>query len=472
MKFLTLRLAKGQSLVKISYLVALVLVAGLLLVACGDSTTAPATVSTTAASTTTAAAVATTAATSATTAVSATSTTAAAGAPATTAAAFSGNFDGTVKFGSPLSLTGSLNNEAKQTQNGYELWKDATNAQGGIVSGGKHYKIEIKYYDDESKQDKSAQLATKLITEDKVNFLLGPYGTSNTQSVAAIAEQNQIPMVEGNGAAEQIFNVGRKYTFGVLSPGPKYLQGVLEMALAQTPKPTKLAILAANDAFSKEVGQAAKKYAESKGVTVVLYEEYPDKETNLTAQVTKAKQAQPDFVLNSGHLAEGTAIIKSAKELNFSPTGGFGFSVGPGLPEWGSTLKNDGNFVFTGSQWTSSLSYKGEDIFGTSKNYYDQYKAKFNIDPAYQAASATACGLAFQKAIEKAGSLDPLKVRDNLAATDYKSFYGQIKFDERGINIFKPMVVEQWQDGKKVTVWPADIASAKPMWPMTPWDKR
>ncbi|HEX2911141.1 MAG TPA: amino acid ABC transporter substrate-binding protein [Chloroflexia bacterium] len=439
----------------------LVLLASLLLAACGDSTATSAPAATTASATTAAS----------TTAAAAGTTSAAAGSSATTAAAFSGSFDGTIKFGAPLSLTGSLNNESKQTQMGYDLWKETTNAKGGIVVGGKHYQIDIKYYDDASKQDVSATLATKLINEDKVNFLLGPYGTSSTNSVATIAEQNEIPMVEGNGAAESIFTQGRHYTFGVLSPGPKYLQGVIDMALAQNPKPQKIAILAANDSFSKEVGTAAKNYATSKGMTVVLYEEYPNAETNLTAQVTKAKAQNPDLLLNSGHYAEATAIIKAAKELGLNPMG-YGFSVGPGLPEWGSSLKKDGDYVFGGSQWTSAVTYKGDDVFGTSKNFYDMFVKKYNVEPAYQAADGAACGIAFQKAIEKAGTLDPKKVRDALASLDITTFYGQIKFDERGINIYKPMVVEQWQDGKKVTVWPADVASAKPQWPVPAWDKR
>lgn len=443
-------------------LIVLVLLSTLLLAACGDATTAPATPAATAASTTT-----TTGSGATTTVVSGTT----AGATATTVAAFSGTFDGNIKFGAPLSLTGSLNNESKQTQYGYDLWMEATNAKGGIVVGGKHYKVDIKYYDDASKQDLSATLATKLISEDKVNFLLGPYGTASTNSMATIAEQNEIPMVEGNGAAESIFTQGRKYTFGVLSPGFKYLQGVIDMALAQTPKPQKVAILAANDSFSKEVGTGVKNYATSKGMNVVLYEEYPNAETNLTAQVTKAKAMNPDLLLNSGHYAEATAIIKASKELGLNPMA-YGFSVGPSLPDWGSTLKNDGNFVLGGSQWTSAVTYKGDDVFGTSKNFFDMFVKKYNVEPAYQAADGAACGIAYQKAIEKAGSLDPKKVREALAGLDVMTFYGQIKFDDRGLNIYKPMVVEQWQDGKKATVWPSDIASAKPQWPTPAWDKR
>jgi branched-chain amino acid transport system substrate-binding protein len=378
---------------------------------------------------------------------------------------------GTILFGAPLGLTGSLSKESKLTQQGYELWKEAVNAAGGIKVGDKTYMVETKYYDDESKQDKSAQLAEKLISEDKVNFLLGPYGTSATQSTAAIAEKHEIPMVEGEGAAVKIFSQGYKYTFGTLSPAGNYLRGVIEMAAAQNPKPQKVVILSANDAFSVEVADGAKQAAEEKGMTVAAYIKYPNAETNLTAQVTQAKGQNPDLILNSGHFAEAVAIVKSMKELSVNPLGA-GFSVGPSLPDFKDTLKADADYVYGGSQWTKDLKYNGDDYWKTPQAYFDAFVKRWGNEPSYQSAMATACGLVFQKAIEKAGTLDPKAVRDAIAATDFISFAGQMKFDERGINTVKPMVVEQWQNGEKQTVWPADVASGKPQWPAPAWDKR
>jgi len=461
---------------KLALLTALLLVVATLLAACGDATatTAPATTAAaTTAAATTAAVVATTAKAATTAAVAATTAATTAGAGAATTAAATGNvkYDGVIKFGAPLSLTGSLNNESKQTQQGYNLWKDSVNAAGGIKVGGKAYEIQITYYDDESKQDKSAQLAERLIKEDKVNFLLGPYGTNSTKTMAAVAEQNKIPMVEGNGAAESIFSQDYKYTFGVLSPSGNYLKGVIEAIAAQNPKPKTVAILSANDNFSVEVADATKKLAESKGFQVVLYDKYPDKETNLTSQVSKAKDSNAEVLINSGHFNEAVALVKAAKELKYSPVA-MGFSVGPGLPEFGDNLKADANYVLSGSQWTQALTYKGDDVFGTSQKYYDEFVKKFGNPPSYQAASGTACGIAFQKAIEKAGDLDPKKVRDALAGLDVMSFYGQLKFDDRGVNIYKPMVVEQWQDGKKLTVWPGEVAQTKVQFPTPAWDKR
>jgi branched-chain amino acid transport system substrate-binding protein len=375
-----------------------------------------------------------------------------------------------ILFGAPISLTGSTAAEGGQTKNGYQLWVDAVNNAGGIPVNGKRYLVDLKVYDDQSAGETSAQLAEKLIKEDKVNFLLGPYGTTPTFNDSRVAEQNGIPMVEGNGAAERIFSQGYKYTFGVLSPASNYLKGVLEFAVAQTPKPATAAILYADDAFSVEVADATKKNAEALGLKVNYYEKYKNAETNLTAQLTAAKSGNPDLVLNAGHLQEAVAIMKQAKDLGLNPKL-FAFSVGPALPDFVNSLGADANYVVTGSQWSSAVKYQGDDYWKTAQAYADAYKAKYGDDPAYQAAESTAAGLAFEKAIISANSLDPDKVRDALAKLNIKTFYGPITFDSRGINLTKPMVVEQIQAGKRVTVWPTDVANAKGLWPSPEWGK-
>ncbi len=398
-------------------------------------------------------------------------TTGAAPSSAPPTAAASVGFAGTILFGASISLTGSTAKEGGLTRDGYELWKETTNANGGIDVGGKRYMVATKYYDDESNAQKSATLADKLIKEDNVNFLLGPYGTAPTLQVSTVAEKNKIPMVEGNGAAESIFSQGYQYTFGVLSPAKNYMKGLIEMAVAQTPKPATVAILTADDPFSVEVADAARMLSEKSGLQVVYFQKYPNNATELRAPLTETKAKNPDLFLNSGHLAESLAIMQQAKELGFSPRG-FGFSVGPSIPDFQTTLKADANYVFGGSQWTAELKYVGDDAFKTPANYNAVYFKRFGYEPAYQSAESTAAGIAFQKAIAKAGSLDPKAVRDALAKLDFVSFYGQIKFDERGINIYKSMVVEQWQNGKKATVWPPDVATAKPLWPAPPWSAR
>jgi branched-chain amino acid transport system substrate-binding protein len=378
----------------------------------------------------------------------------------------------TITLGAPLGLTGSLTKESTLTQQGYNLWLDWINARGGIVVNGVKHPVVIKYYDDTSNANQSAVLMQKLITEDKAQFLLGPYGSAATATDAAIAEQNQIPMVEANGAAQSIFNQGYKYTFGVLSPANKYLEGVIDMAATLSPKPTTIAMLSADDNFSLEVADAINAYAPTKGMRVVLYKKYKNGATNLSAEVQAAKAVNADIVLNSGHLQEAIAINKAAKEQKLNAKI-FAYSVGPSTPDFITALGNDANYVYDGSQWTPQVKYTPE-FYLTVSDYVAAYKAKYPGlgDPDYHVAESTAACLALQRAIENAGSLDPQKVRDALAALDVTVFFGQIKFDSRGINIYKPMVVEQIQAGVHHTVFPADVADAQAKYPTPAWDQR
>jgi branched-chain amino acid transport system substrate-binding protein len=378
----------------------------------------------------------------------------------------------TIVLGAPLGLTGSLNKEAELTQQGYDLWKDWINQQGGINVGGVKHPVTIKYYDDLSQANQSAVLMQKLITEDHAQFLLGPYGSAATATDAVVAETNQIPMVEANGAAQAIFNQGYKYTFGVLSPANKYLQGVIDMAANLSPKPTTIAMLSADDNFSLEVANAIIEYAPTKGMTVAVFKKYKNGATQLTAEVQAAKVVNPDILLNSGHLQEAIAINKAAKEQKLNAKI-FAYSVGPSTPDFITALGKDADYVYDGSQWTPQVKYK-PDFYLTVQQYVDAYKQKYpgKGDPDYHVAMSTAACLALQRAIEKSGSLDSKKVRDALQNLDVMTFAGRLKFDSRGINTFKPMVVEQIQGGQHHTVFPADVADTQAKYPTPSWDQR
>jgi branched-chain amino acid transport system substrate-binding protein len=378
----------------------------------------------------------------------------------------------TIIFGAAVSLTGAQSFEGKLTKQGYDLWLDWINAKGGIVIGNVRHPVDIKYEDDQSKADISATLVQKLITDEKANFILGPYGSSATATDAIVVERNGIPMVEANGAAQAIFSHGYKFTFGVLSPANKYLTGVLDMAATLNPKPTTIALLAANDNFSIEVAKSIKDYAPTKGMQVTFYKEYPAAAPDVSSLISQAKQANPDIVMNSGHLAEAIAINKSVKQLGLNAKI-FAYSVGPSTPDFINALGSDANYVYDGSQWTPQVKYQ-PSFYLSVADYVKAYKAKYNVSdaPDYHVAESTAACLAFQKAIENAGSLDPTKVRDALAILDVMTFFGQVKFDSRGINIYKPMVVEQIQNGSHYTVFPANVANGSPQYPTPPWSSR
>ncbi|MBC5802953.1 MAG: amino acid ABC transporter substrate-binding protein, partial [Candidatus Eremiobacteraeota bacterium] len=322
----------------------------------------------------------------------------------------------TIVFGSAVSLTGSLTKEGHLTQEGYDFWKDYTNAHGGLKVGAKTYKVDIKYYDDESKPNTAQTLAERLIDQDKVDFLLGPYGSGTAFTVAGVAERKKIPMVEGNGAAEKIFNQGYKYTFGVLSPAKKYLQRVLEMAVNQKPRPQTLAISASSDAFSLEVQDGAVTWAQQHGLKVVYANKYPDGATDVSSVISAIKAANPDIILNAGHLQDAILVNKGLKEQNVQAKI-IGYSVGPDTPYTVGTLGKDSEDIVGGAQWSEAVGYRGiPGFYRTAKEYADAFDKQFHHRPDYHDAESTAACLAFQYAIQKAGSLDREKVRDALAS--------------------------------------------------------
>ena len=375
-------------------------------------------------------------------------------------------------FGSAVSLTGQQAKEGALTKQGYDLWLDWINQRGGIEVKGVKHPVQILYQDDQSKADQSAILVQKLITEQKAQYILGPYGSAATATDAVVAEKNGIPMVEANGAAQSIFSKSYKFTFAVLSPANKYLTGVIDMAATLKPKPTTLAMLSADDNFSLEVAKSVAEYAPTKGINVVFNQKYPTGSTDVSGLLSQAKAQNPDILMNSGHLAEAIAINKSAKDLKLNAKIA-AYSVGPSTPDFIQALGKDANYVYDGSQWSAQVKYS-PTLYLSVKDYVAAYQKKFSTteEPDYHVAESTAACLAFEKALENAGSLDAAKVRDALAALNVTTFFGVIKFDSRGVNTYKPMVVEQIQNGKHFTVFPAEVANGKASYPAPSWDSR
>ncbi|HEY4438832.1 MAG TPA: amino acid ABC transporter substrate-binding protein [Candidatus Elarobacter sp.] len=374
-----------------------------------------------------------------------------------------------IVFGAAVALSGSLRNEGQLTKEGYDFWARYVNARGGLRVGGQRYTVEIHYADDQSNPQTTAKLVDGLINDDKVDFVLGPYGSGPTFAAAAVAERRGVPMVDSGGSAERIFNQGYHYTFGVQSPARKYLVGVIEYAVKRKPAPRTIAIASAGDAFSLEVQQGAVQSANDHGLRVVYADKYGDDPASIAAAAAAVKAAHPDIVLAAGHLQDAMQFHRALKEQHAAAKI-YGYSVGPDTPEFRTTLGGDAQAVLGSAQWSSAVSYAGADgFYPTARAYAAAFTREIGHAPDYHNAEATAAGLAFQYAIERAGSLDRTAVRDGLAKLDVVTFFGLLKFDDRGVNVFKPMVVNQIQGERLLTIYPYRLADAKAIYPAPIW---
>ena len=363
---------------------------------------------------------------------------------------------GEIRFGCALSFSGKLEETGRLYKEGYELWKDHANSQGGIWIGDDRYLVDTLYYDDESNPQKTASLVEKLITQDKIDFLLGPYGSSCNFEAGAVAEKYRVPMVQGGGAAEKIFTHGFKYTFGLLSLAGDYFKSILECAASLDPKPNKLAIITADDLFSLSAAEGAKQHADRLGFDVISFITF-EKQEELPRILSDLRDDEPNMVLFSAHFEEALSFVRAAKEVKLSPEM-VGISVAPGDPAFVKELGKDAEYIFGTVQWIPTIPYHGA-IFGSSEDYAQLFRKHFEEEPDYHAAAASACGVTYQLALEKASSLDCEDVRDALASLDAMSFYGRLKFNEQGRDSYNPMVAVQIQEGKIVTVWPESLAT-------------
>ena len=372
---------------------------------------------------------------------------------------------GTLAIGASISLTGSLAREGELTKEGYQLCQDKVNAKGGVDVGGKKAQLDIQYQDDTSKPDVAAQLVDQF-NDKGVKLILSSYGSANTEAQAAVIERNGQLMVDSAGADNKIFSKGYKRTFAVLSPATEYASSIVKAVNEfASPKPKSMVFLSADDGFSKTVTEGGIKTAKDLGFTVMDPQYFPNGTSDVSSALTKVKGGHPDVIIGSVHLVEGVAIVKQAKELGVTPAG-FGESVAPPTPDFAKTLGAEAENVLGSSQWTDATT--GQDkYFGTAKDYAKDIQARFGHAPDYHDAEASAACLALVLAVEKAGASDADKVRDALAGVDTTSFFGKIKFDATGQNVYKPMSVIQVQNGKAVTVWPKESAEAKMIWPGT-----
>jgi branched-chain amino acid transport system substrate-binding protein len=383
--------------------------------------------------------------------------------------------DDEIVLGAADSLTGKYSVNGKNTQDGYNLAAQVINEKGGVKVGNKHYKLRIVYYDDESTSARGAQLVERLITQDHVNFVLGPYSSALTKAIAPITEKYKVPMVEGNGADRALFTQGYKYMFAVLNTSDYYLRAAVTILAEETkkagrdPKSLKIAIAIENDNFSQDVRDGVIEDAKKYGMKVVIDDKLPADLNDMSSTLTKVKALKPDALFISGHEKGAVLGIRQvAAEKVYVPMLALTHCDSAQIIE---KFGKDADYAFCGSQWDPSLTYT-DRWFGNPQKYTELFKKTFNYEPPYQAAESSAAVEVFADAIERAGSLDHEKVRDALAKTNLMTFYGPVKFDSTGKNTAKSMVMYQVQHEKYVVVAPAKWATAKPIFPAPTWAKR
>ena len=376
----------------------------------------------------------------------------------------------TITLGAAVSLTGKYTTAGTHTRRGYDLAVRMINEAGGVRVAGNDYRLEILYYDDESTPARGAQLAERLIRQDGVRFMLGPYSSGLTQAIAPVTERYQVPMVEGNGASRELFNKGYRYLFAVLSTSEQYLREVINLAAAQAtaqgrdPASLKIAIATENDPFSQDVRTGIIDDAGSLGMKVVIDDKLPRDLNDMTSTLIKVKAVRPDVLLVSGHSKGAALLVRQASSLRVNaPIVALTHCESAEVTDrarFGAAAEG----MLCATQWAPTLAY-ADDLFGSAADYAALFEREYGYTPPYQAAESSAAVMVWVDALQRAGAFDADVVRAALAATDLQTFYGQVRFDATGKNVAKPMVLRQIQNGEYRIVAPGHLASRELVYP-------
>ena len=341
----------------------------------------------------------------------------------------------TITLGSSISLTGKYATNGLHTQRGYDYAVKVINEAGGVKVSGKSYKLAVKYYDDESTPARGAQLAERLIQQDGVEYMLGPYSSGMTKAIAPVSEKFGVPMVEAEGASRSLFTQGYKYLFAVLSTSEQYLATAIDFAAEKSPDPksVKIALAFEGDPFSMDVRAGVMDKINEYGMKVIIDDQLPADLSDMSTTLTKVKALKPDALIISGHSKGAATAARQIDEMKVNvPMIAMTHCEAAKVQE---KFPKTSNGFLCPTQWVETLS-KSDPMFGSAAEWNAGFKEDYPsyTSVPYQSAQASAAVYVFKKAFEAANSFDKDKLRDAISAVEMETFYGDIKFSAQGNN--------------------------------------
>jgi len=391
-------------------------------------------------------------------------------------------------FGCVLPLSGAMGPSGRELDAGYQYWAERVNGAGGIPVGGEVYEVTLAIRDNGSETSQTAALTAEMIDELGAVFMLGGYPTPSDEAAGLLVNQRGVPMVTSASAGSSIYNEANRYVFGILAPAGSYLKGTIDVVKKLSPFPSTFCMLSSDDPAALEDALVSAEYAAKQGMKIVFPSHVPLPGVLVTAEgVVVYREGligfepilrlfaalNPAMFLAAGHAPATLAILQQAARIGFAPAG-LSFAVGPGTP---SVVRAAGKLsanIFGPAQWIPQLPSIGCDRFGTAAQFAADFYRRYNMDASYLSAGAVACGLVYEDALRRAGTIDRNVVRDALASTHLSTFYWLIEFNERGINQRKPLfTIQVQQAGDRMTnailAPDAFVGSTNPVWPFPGW---
>ena len=332
-------------------------------------------------------------------------------------------------------------------------------------------KLELIFVDHQGNPSVAQQLATRLITQDKVHVLMGAYQSSCSFTATAVAERYGIPFMVGESAALNITGRGFKWVFRgtpIASDYAAIYMRFFDDMKKQGKKIASIAVVNENTDYGTSVADSIEAAAKKNNIAVAIRIPYSASSTDVSAQVLQLKEKQPDVVIFISYTSDSILYMKSMKNLDYMPPMVIGDDTGFSDPSFIPAVADVAQGAMNRSAWDvgkpGSTTYKINEM----------YKAKTGRDLDDTSARNMQSFFALADAINRAGSTDPEKIRDALTKTDLKPDqlmmgYNGVKFDETGQNVLASTYLIQLKGKEYQLVWPDKAATAKLDWPMKGW---
>ena len=369
-----------------------------------------------------------------------------------------------IVLGAAISLSGKYSLKGLHTKNGYDFAIKKINELGGVKVGGKMYQLEIQYYDDESNSFRAVDLIKRIIQNDGIEFLLG---TSSLNSSIAVAEEIKkflVPMIDINTFSKYLLDQHNKYFFTISGNGEENLNLVIDL-LSKQNQNSSIAIITERDKFFQDVKSSLLKKINNYNFNLIFDEVLPGDLNNLKEIIKKTQTLSPDLLII---LANSDDNIKVLDKLASLKTDIPMVAIGECFTDKDYQKENINSltdYIICSSDWHKSLNYQ-DDIFVNSNNYAKLFEDNYNYKPSSKVVKSSAAVLLYKNALERADSFDKDKIQDALKNTDLMTFFGPIKFNKEGSNIYNQNLLFQSQEKKNKIISPEKFADGELIFPM------
>ncbi len=378
----------------------------------------------------------------------------------------------TVTLGGSIPFSGAQANTGLNVYEGYQVVVKYINEKlGGFKVGGETCKLELKMIDDASDPQRAVTLIQKQI-DDGVDFFLGSFSSAIVLPTVAVTERARKPMLQAGGGSDQIFTHGYKYSFGMYPRASRQLWSYVDMLRTMKPQIQKVSLVLTNDPYGIPLAAGATEALKDAGLDLLDTYKLPPSVTDVSGVLSSIRGNTPDALIVITHEEISQLVIQQmvATDTNVKM---LYMPLGPEIEQFRKTLGKYSNELLMIQFWDPRMKYQ-DPIFGSTQGYYDYYKANSTRVWSNQTIAASACIVCYVKAMQDAGSLDPVKVRDAIAALDFSTMYGRVKWTPQGDGdpVLMGAKVGQVQKGVPEVIYPADAATAKLAFPMTSWVSR